>query len=104
MLCSSFSYDVLYVAALVIDYLHHLEQDPLHWLGLVEHLGGLDVGGGHEPLRHWVQVRHVEPPHPGPPVALVRLYQPELLALLQRDAPLGGSFKGVESLALAEHG
>ena len=64
MLCSSFSYDVLYVAALVIDYLHHLEQDPLHWLGLVEHLGGLDVGGGHEPLRHWVQVRHVEPPHP----------------------------------------
>ena len=43
---------------------HHVGQDPLHWLGLVEHLGCLDVGGGHETFRHRVQVRHVEPPHP----------------------------------------
>ena len=78
------------------------------WLGLVEHLSGLYVGSWHEPLRHGVQVGDIQPADPGtvnrlmrhgptmsdiflpgPPIALIRLYQPQLLPFLQRNAAFG---------------
>ena len=57
-------------------------------LWLLKHFCGVDIRCRDEPLWHGVQVGGVEPPHPGPPVTLVSLYQPQVLTLLQRNAPL----------------
>ena len=56
-----------------------------------------------EPLGHGVEVGRVEPPYPRPAVALVRLDQPQILALLHRDAALRRGWTGrrvLEKLSL----
>ena len=57
-------------------------------LWLLKHFCGVNIRCRDEPLRHGVEVRGVQPPHPRPPVTLVSLYQPQVFTLLQRYASL----------------